>query len=312
MKHKLYKKRYLFGAVYGITLAFAAGYVLLDTFVIPDTITQNVTYNESIYGENLNTADSDSSQQVTASTTDATITANSYSDNNISISITQETAYDTQVYIVDVQISNIAYLKTAFANNTFGRNIKEATSDIAESSNAILAINGDYYGFRNKGYVIRNGVLYRDTSNNSTDLAIMTDGSFRVIDEDEVSASKLIEDGALQVLSFGPALLEEGEVVVGKNEEVSKAKTSNPRTAIGIISPLHYVFVVSDGRTDESAGLTLYQLADVFEEMGCETAYNLDGGGSSTLWFNGEVINNPTDGRSISEREVSDIVYIGY
>jgi exopolysaccharide biosynthesis protein len=87
--------------------------------------------------------------------------------------------------------------------------------------------------------------------------------------------------------------------------------TSNPRTAIGIIDSLHYVMVVSDGRTSESTGLTLYQLATFMQTLGVTTAYNLDGGGSSTMYFNGTVINSPTtDGESIVERSVSDIVYI--
>lgn len=86
--------------------------------------------------------------------------------------------------------------------------------------------------------------------------------------------------------------------------------TSNPRTAIGQISALHYLVIVSDGRTSESAGLTLYQLATLFAQRGCTVAYNLDGGGSSTMVFNGNVVNNPTSGRSITERAVSDIVYI--
>jgi exopolysaccharide biosynthesis protein len=113
-------------------------------------------------------------------------------------------------------------------------------------------------------------------------------------------------------MSFGPALLIDGDVAVDSNSEVSRSMNSNPRTAIGQISPLHYIVIVSDGRTDASKGLSLLELANEFKERGCEVAYNLDGGGSSTMYFNGKVINNPTDGRSISEREVSDIVYIGY
>ena len=95
-------------------------------------------------------------------------------------------------------------------------------------------------------------------------------------------------------------------------DEVARSMTSNPRTAIGQIGSLHYAFVVTDGRTEESAGLSLVQLADLMLDIGCETAYNLDGGGSSTMVFQGEVVNNPTtNGRTITEREVSDIVYIG-
>jgi len=86
---------------------------------------------------------------------------------------------------------------------------------------------------------------------------------------------------------------------------------SNPRTAIGMIDKLHYIFLVSDGRTSQSAGLSLLELAEVMHEYGCTVAYNLDGGGSSTMVFNGQVINNPTDGHSFGERKVSDIIYIG-
>ena len=89
--------------------------------------------------------------------------------------------------------------------------------------------------------------------------------------------------------------------------------SSNPRTAIGYINDNTLVFVVSDGRTNESEGLSLYQLATFMKNLGVKSAYNLDGGGSSTMVFQGKVINNPTtNGRNISERSVSDIVYIGY
>ena len=88
---------------------------------------------------------------------------------------------------------------------------------------------------------------------------------------------------------------------------------SNPRTAIGYIDENHYVFVVSDGRTEESEGLSLYQLSHFMKSLGCTTAYNLDGGGSSSMVFQGNIINNPVSmGRGSSDRKVSDIVYIGY
>ena len=141
---------------------------------------------------------------------------------------------------------------------------------------------------------------------------IYEDGSFEIITEDEVTAEELLEKGAVQILSFGPALVTDGDISVTTREEVGKARSSNPRTAIGVIDDLHYVFVVSDGRTDDSEGLSLYQLAQFMSELGVETAYNLDGGGSSSMVFNGTLINNPTTtGGRIKERSVSDIVFIG-
>lgn len=177
-----------------------------------------------------------------------------------------------------------------------------------------MAINGDFYGAQNSGYVIRNKVLYRETmrSESKEDLVIYKDGSMKIIQEGEITAKQLIEDGAVQVLSFGPGLISDGEVIVNTEDEVGKAMASNPRTAIGVIDTNHYVMVVSDGRTSESEGLTLYQLASFMEGLGVKEAYNLDGGGSSTMVFNGEIVNQPVSNRSESgERSVSDIVYIG-
>lgn len=218
------------------------------------------------------------------------------------------------VYIADVTVSDVSFLRAGLANGVFGRNIKETTSDIAKENNAIFAINGDFYGFRDSGPIIRNGVLYRSNKRSGSNdvLAVYNDGSFVTMKEENVDAQNLLDSGVLQLFSFGPTLVDNGQISVSANQEVEQSMNSNPRTAIGMISPLHYVFVVSDGRTSESAGLSLAQLAAVMQDAGCQCAYNLDGGGSSTMWFMGDVVNNPTtNGNSISERKVSDIVYIG-
>lgn len=182
---------------------------------------------------------------------------------------------------------------------------------MAEQNNAILAINGDYYGARESGYVIRNGIVFRDTNDGRDLLCVYADGTMRIVNSGDQSAQELVDNGVWQAFSFGPALVQNNQINVSVNTEVGKAMASNPRTAIGMIDTCHYVFVVSDGRTNESKGLSLYQLATFMKNIGVSTAYNLDGGGSSTLYFNGEIINYPTtSGRSMKERGVSDIVYI--
>ena len=217
-------------------------------------------------------------------------------------------------FVANVYVSDPAQMQTAFAGEQYSKNNAEATSAIAERHDAILAINGDYYGAQERGYVLRNGVLYRASAQSGTDaLVIGADGNFRIITEGETSADTLVREGAWQVLTFGPALINGGQVTVSSSDEVGRAMTSNPRTAIGQISEGHYLLVASDGRTKESAGLSLRQLAELMQSLGAQVAYNLDGGGSSTMVFQGRVVNNPTtNGRSIRERSVSDIVYIGY
>jgi len=336
------KKRFIPALIYGALLAAFTIYVLLDAFVIPRVYSEKVTVSSSetvmeetvteeavtdaAAGEEVSdkdvaeegvteeiASDEDTAKEsVTAQISDPIITDSSYSDGNISIVISEYREYDTTIYVADVQVSSPEYLQTAFANGLYGKNVTAATSAIAEDNSAILAVNGDFYGSQEKGYVLRDGVLYRNVSAGREDLVIYNDGSFEIIDESQVSAEELLAKGAWQVLSFGPALLEDGSITVDENDEVGKAMASNPRTAIAVIDDLHYLFIVSDGRTDESEGLSLYQLAEFIRSLGADCAYNLDGGGSSTMYFNGRIVNNPTtNGRRVSERSVSDIIYIG-
>lgn len=236
---------------------------------------------------------------------------NTVTTDNYSITLTEYYQNNTKIYVADVTLSSAQYLKTAFADDTYGKNVTAKTSTIAEANNAVLAINGDYYGVQESGYVIRNGVVYRDTAKGADVLCIYADGTMEIISDSEYTADELVANKVWQAFTFGPALVENGSVTVGVNDEVGKAMASNPRTAIGMIDENHFVFVVSDGRTSESEGLSLYELAQFMQSLGVKTAYNLDGGGSSTMYFNGQVVNNPTTGGSIKERGVSDIVYIG-
>ena len=298
---KILKKSYAYASLFGLLLTASFSYSMLKTFVL----------SESITTVKANTTSSSTSTTATNVSTSDT----SYSDDNISITLTEKTVSNTQVYIADITVSSAEYLKTALAQNTYGTNVTAKTSVTAANNNAILAVNGDYYGANSTGYVIRNGVVYRDTvreDSSNGDLAIYKDGSFKIIYEEEISAEQLVKDGVVNLLAFGPSLVENGKIIVNTNSEVGQSMASNPRTAIGIIDENHYIIVVSDGRTSESQGLSLYELAEFMKSYGVKTAYNLDGGGSSTLYFNGQVINKPTTNGYISERAVSDIVYIGY
>lgn len=277
---KLFKKSYVYASLFGLLLTASFSYSMLKTFVLSESITTVKANTTS------------SSASTTASNVSTSDT--SYSDDNISITLTEKTVRNTQVYIADITVSSAEYLKTALAQNTYGTNVTAKTSVTAANNNAILAVNGDYYGANSTGYVIRNGVVYRDTvreDSSNGDLAIYKDGSFKIIYEDEISADQLVKDGVVNLLAFGPSLVENGEIVVDTNSEVGQSMSSNPRTAIGIIDENHYIIVVSDGRTSESQGLSLYELAEVMKSYGVKTAYNLDGGGSSTLYFNGQVDN---------------------
>jgi exopolysaccharide biosynthesis protein len=284
----------------------------LDQFVIEHVEISDVSAYEA--------ANSTSTVSDTAtSSSGTTVTANTYTSDTSSINISTVTTgsgSDTVTYYVaDVTITDATVLRSAFAKDSFGENIIDYTSQIAAENNAIFAINGDYYGFRDTGIVIRNGVIYRD-SGARQGLAFYTDGTVKVYDETTTTAQDLLDNGVWNTLSFGPAIVENSQVVAGiENVEVDtnignhSIQGEQPRTAVGVISDNHLVFVVADGRSPGySKGVTLTQMAEIMKGLGAQTAYNLDGGGSSTMYFNGALVNNPL-GKN-QERGTSDILYI--
>lgn len=214
-----YLKAHWPGILYGVLLTGFTIYLVMDTFLI-----------SKVYrlAEQKETSGTYSNVTETSKTF--------YEDDQISIKLTEYREEDTTIYVADVVLSSPEYLKTAFAKNSYGKNVTEKTSEIAAEKNAILAINGDYYGAQEKGYVLRNGNLYRnEAEEGQEDLVIYQDGKFGIISEEDITAEELLEQGAQEILSFGPALIQDGAISVTEEEEVGRAMASNPRTAIGII-----------------------------------------------------------------------------
>ncbi|MGP9527957.1 phosphodiester glycosidase family protein [Glutamicibacter sp. AOP5-A2-18] len=255
----------------------------------------------------------------TASDTAAKITDTSYTSDlakiNIAKTVTGSGNSQVTYFAADLNLKDGTVLASAFAKDSFGENITETTSVIAENNSAIFAINGDYYGFRDTGIIIRNGVAYRDKGAREG-LAFYKDGSVKAYDETSTEADTLVSEGVWQTVSFGPTVVKNSKQVDGIDDVEVDTNFGNhsiqgqqPRTAIGIIDDNHYVFVVVDGRSEGySVGVTMPELAQIMLDLGCKTAYNIDGGGSSTMYFNGKLVNNPL-GRN-QERGTSDILFI--
>ena len=206
-------KRHFANMVFALILAAYTVYAVLDTFVIvrvltPDTLPTATAEASTAPTEAPTAAPTATEPPAEQATTTPISTDTEYHDDQIDIVLTTMRVENTTVYVADVQIADISLLKTALAGNTYARNLTETTSVQAANAGAILAINGDYYGAQERGYVLRNGVLYRASAQSGTDaLVIGSDGNFRIITEGETSADTLVHEGAWQVLTFGPALL---------------------------------------------------------------------------------------------------------
>ncbi|CCI51377.1 phosphodiester glycosidase family protein [Nostocoides jenkinsii] len=258
-------------------------------------------------------------EAVQASTKATTSTATSYQSDTATISIkTVETGSGSDkvtYYVADITVSDATIVKSAFADDSFGTNIIAYPSVIAEQAGAVLAINGDYYGFRETGIEIRNGIIYRDAGARQG-LAFYQDGSMKLYDETATNAKTLLSQGVWQTLSFGPGLLQDGKILDGIEDVEVDTNFGNhsiqgqqPRTGIGWIEDNHLLFVAVDGRSSGySRGVTMTEMAEIFAGLGAKVAYNLDGGGSTAMVFNGALVNNPL-GKG-KERGTSDIIYI--
>jgi exopolysaccharide biosynthesis protein len=298
------------GAVLGVVVLAAGGVAwwALDEYVIDHVeIADVAAYEAAATGSTATTGSGTDTGTDTYTSDTMTIT--------ISTVVTGTGDDTVTAYIADVVLADATQLRGGFADNSFGENIVADTSEIAEYYDAVFAINGDYYGFRDTGIVIRNGVLFRDDGAR-TGLAIFRDGHMEVYDETTTTGQELIDAGVWNTLSFGPALVDGGEIVEGiEDVEVDtnfgnhSIQGNQPRTGIGVIDDNHFVFVVVDGRSPGySKGVTMTEFAQMFQDLGATVAYNLDGGGSSTMWFDGELVNDPL-GKG-QERGTSDILYL--
>ena len=246
------------------------------------------------------------------------VTDTSYTSPNISINITSDTfdsgeksssknnskTSDITYYLADIYISDISCFQTGFGEDTFGTGYTEDLDSIASRLNAILAVNGDSYGdnqTKTNGTVIRNGTLYRFAQSDGDTLVLYNDGTMKIIGAGELDEDELINDGAYQTWTFGPSLLDDNGNVLSDFDANKYITSSHPRTAIGYFEPGHYCLLVVDGRSDESRGMYLDEMAELFSDLGCKLAYNLDGGYSSSMYFEGETINNPNKLRTVSD-----------
>ena len=237
------RKALLFSVCYLALLSIFTAWILLDQFVIVRTYSVDPPVTEAPATEPP--ADTDApeiTEQIPAETEppfETIITDRSYICEEFSIVITEERFMESTVFIAEVKLSSADQLNAAFAKNTYGRNVKDTVLNTAELVDAVFAVNGDYYGYRKTGYVIRHGNLYRDSVYSDTQeaLVIAKDGTLYSVFEKDVTAQQLLDDGAMHVLSFGPTLIENGEIAVSTKTMASRDKKTNPRCAIGMIEP---------------------------------------------------------------------------
>lgn len=229
------------------------------------------------------------------------INSHFYINDDLKIKVMEEKTANQHYWIAEVVASKETPLKAEFANNTYG-GTRESLSTMANRAGAVLAINASgFYTDTNKpmGSIVRDGQLLQTDPHFTWEVLSTTwygDLDFFQVNNQEDAYAADINDS----FAFGPILVRNGAATEIKDT------SRHPRTAIGQLDDKRYVIVVAEGRLENAEGLTLTELQNIFLNLGCKTAYNLDGGGSSTLYFKGKILNTPSDGK---ERAIADMIY---
>ena len=245
-------------------------------------------------------------------TDEIVVTENSYTSPNVSITIETISAGegdDVVVYhVADIYIGSMDCFTTVTANNEMRYFGTQDVMAMDEGAEAILSISGDFLTYQKSGFLMRNREVYVSDSNNNSLCVLFEDGTMETYDGRDYSIDDLKARGAVQVWSFGPNLLDPDGTVRDSYKVSTAVSYTNPSSAIGYYEPGHYCFVVVDGRqSGYSMGMTIPELAAVFEGLGCTNAYNLDGGGSAVMLFQHDRFSRQSNG---GDRNLGDILVI--
>lgn len=243
-------------------------------------------------------------------TDEVVVTDHSYTSPNIAIDIQKFVSDDpapSTYFVADIYVAELECFQTYWAGGTFRKWMYEEPISCARSAGAILAVNGDYADSQDFGLLVRNGELYMDEQTIYDICVLYYDGTMATYGADEYRAEDVLAREPYQVWKFGPALLDENGLPRESFNATGAVKDVNPRTGVGYFEPGHYCFVVVDGRQGAySAGMRIGRFAQLFADLGCRAAYNLDGGQSSVMIFQNGFVNNPYKGG----RDAGDILLI--
>lgn len=233
-----------------------------------------------------------------------------YEDESIRVEIEEHQVDATRCVVARVKIADPSQLRSAPAFS-FTRPQTEMTRQIARRVNAVVAINGDYYSYGRKGYMIRQGEVYRDKPYEDRDVLLIDEqGDFYILpDATAETLAPYAEKGIVNSFNFGPGLVIDGEVLSGYPREFNAGDTKAQRSCIAQVArgTLEYVLICCEGPMESpGGGMTMDEFAAFAGSLGVQNAYNLDGGNSASMIFGGKKQNAV---RNQHERLVSDIIY---
>lgn len=226
-----------------------------------------------------------------------------YKSSTLNIDLKRKSTHGIPYWVAVVQTTNASQLKSALSYGTYG-GARQTTSSAVSSNGGVIGINGSAFSYQTGkpsplGMCIKNGVIYGNYHTSYSVMAVKNDGTIYT-PKMGLLGDVLLKAGVKDTYNFGPVLIKNGKA------QPAWAETAKyyPRTAVGMVKPGKYVLLVTD--TGTYSGLNHWDLVNIFNSYGCQYAYNLDGGGSVTMYYNGKVMNRLINNY---ERPCGDFLY---
>ncbi len=239
------------------------------------------------------------------------LSENEYQDESIHVTVEHETVKKVKCSIVRIKIADPSQIRTAMSEDDYDKTTYVKAASLAKHVNAIAAVNGDFFKYYDYGYLIRQGVKYREaySAKHPRDILLIDDlGDFYAVREatEETMAQFMAdlpeERQIINTFSLGPVLVEGGEVQEITTRDF-QYRYKMQRVAVVQLGDLEYAIVECDGKADASSGMSLSTFAEYIQSLfpDCVLAYNLDGGGSTNVIVNGKRIHKNPDARNICD-----------
>ena len=230
-----------------------------------------------------------------------------YQDESLTVSIETTRAYDTTITVARVKIAHPSQMRTAMADK-YGSTRSALPRIITKRMNSVFAVNGDFFNFHTKGYLVRHGKIYRENPVEAMDMLIIDEnGDFNIIIDPTMEKIAAFEGTMVDTFTFGPALIKDGALVEDNYQDDIGYDKKTQRMVMAQDGPLSYVFVATEGPENKgSAGLTIPELMEFVSGLNLVTAYNLDGGSSCAMLLGNDKINGLSSGKV---RPLCDILY---
>ena len=234
-----------------------------------------------------------------------------YSDPTILVLVWRERINNRSATVAEIKVADGSQLRRKLAADTYGSSVQAYASKLAADANAVVAMNADFYGFRQIGVTVFQRQLFRFSPGKLDNCFINSKGDMLFVKAGAIGSEAemwnyMLDNDVLFSLSFGPILVDNGVLQHCDSYPIGEIDIEYSRAGLGMVGDLHYLYMTVNHCNGQNPRCRVNEFAELMYQKGCYKAYNLDGGQTSEIVMHGKPINYIDFN---AERTVTDIIY---